>query len=149
MSVLTLTRHAATPWGTFGKLTAPGFLPISTLEKPWRNNEPYVSCIPVGQYPLQEPTSAESARRAARNLFQTINLTNVPDREGILIHVGNWQHETHGCIVVGEGIATINGNPGVTRSQSAMKRLWAHFQSQAPSHILIQWATVQPVADPY
>jgi len=60
-----------------------------TLELPWRNNQQDISCIPAGNYYC----------RKFRQVFQVIN---VPGRKDILIHKGNLDIETKGCILVGE-----------------------------------------------
>ena len=44
-------RFAYTPMGTFGKMRYKGF-ECFTVELPWENNAPYISCIPTGIYPI-------------------------------------------------------------------------------------------------
>lgn len=78
---------------TSGQLFA-GDLSLFTLELPWRNNEPSVSCIPAGRYRCVIAYSNRYKRVMPR-------LLNVPDRDGILIHSGNCEGDTHGCILVG------------------------------------------------
>lgn len=66
-----------------------------TLEDPWKNNEPFVSCIPEGAYGLILSISVRFGREMPR-------LIGVPGRFGILIHPGNTDADTEGCILVGE-----------------------------------------------
>ena len=63
----------------------------STIELPWRNNEKRVSCIPEGRYALK--------KRFSQKLKSHILLTDVPDRDLILIHPANDAlKELKGCI---------------------------------------------------
>lgn len=62
-----------------------------TLELPWAENRPNISCIPLGPY--------EFVLNLKRNVIQFLE---VPGREGIQIHTGNTLADTHGCILVGK-----------------------------------------------
>lgn len=91
---VTLKRISFRPDGTFGVLLI-GDLPICvTVERPWRNNEKGISCIPSGSY---------IARRVASPKFgDTFEVTQVPNRTAILFHSGNLADDSHGCIILGE-----------------------------------------------
>lgn len=67
---------------------------LATLEPPWRDNQPFRSCIPVGRYRIQLAVSP----RFGRNIP---HLLDVPGRTDILIHPMNRPADTHGCIGVG------------------------------------------------
>lgn len=66
-----------------------------TLENPWKNNEVNISCVPLGEYECEPYTSKIHG--------QTYKLKNVKGRSGILFHVGNYAHNTEGCILLGLG----------------------------------------------
>lgn len=67
--------------------------PIYTLEEPWKNNEPKVSCVPTGTY-LVRPHNGMK--------WQGVwALQAVTGRTGILIHTGNTVLDIEGCILVG------------------------------------------------
>jgi len=70
------------------------------LELPWRENESNVSCIPPGEYCLKPRFTDD---RGHHFMF-----VNVPDRTYILIHSGNYNHDTHGCLLPGTGFTDIN-----------------------------------------
>lgn len=83
---------AAAP--TTGELLVEGEHFCWTLELPWRDNTPGVSCIPRGAYSVFMTLSTRFKREMPR-------LIGVPGRLGILIHSGNTDHDTEGCILVG------------------------------------------------
>lgn len=67
---------------------------FATIERPWLDNKPNVSCIPEGVYNC-EPFSG--------NRFKGVWILNdVPDRTYILIHAGNYAKDVQGCIAVGQ-----------------------------------------------
>jgi len=90
---------------------------FSTLELPFKNNERRVSCIPTGVYQLRRWFSVRFG--ACFVLFHVAN------RDGILIHQGNFNSQTKGCILVGHGYSDINGDfqIDVLNSKRAMSQL--------------------------
>ena len=99
-----------------GKLTVNGSR-YDTLELPWKNNAPRVSCIPAGRY--------EVVKRNSPKYGDHFHVLNVPNRSYILIHHGNYNRDTLGCILVGIGVKDINGDGelDVVNSRAAMKEL--------------------------
>jgi hypothetical protein len=65
-----------------------------TVELPWRNNNRNVSCIPTGVYKCDWSYSP----KFKTNVFE---VTGVPERSGIRIHVANYVRQLHGCIALG------------------------------------------------
>lgn len=100
---------------TIGTLTA-GKLSLRTIEPPWRNNRRGVSCIPEGSYSIE----FRHSRRFNRGLP---TLINVPQRAGILIHSGNTQADSTGCILVGYDLHVGGGGPILLRSRDALSDL--------------------------
>lgn len=64
-----------------------------TCERPWLNNQPFVSCIPEGQYQVKPYHSAKFP-----DVWQ---VNGVVGRSHILFHVGNKPDNVSGCIAVG------------------------------------------------
>jgi len=64
-----------------------------TLELPWRDNHPNESCIPDGTYRVVRVVSEKHG--------ETVCITNVSNRTGILVHCGNTCRDTKGCVIVG------------------------------------------------
>lgn len=88
-----------------------------TLELPYKGNQRQVSCVPVGSYKVR--------KRYSEKYQEHFHLTNVPGRDYILIHSGNYHTQILGCILVGTGLKDINhdGQKDVTESRAAMKQL--------------------------
>ena len=88
-----------------------------TLELADLNNEKRKSCIPAGTYDVAKRNSAKYGDH-----FQVLN---VPDRDYILIHHGNYHTDILGCILVGKTHQDINGDDckDVTSSKVTMKEL--------------------------
>ena len=83
---------------TRGKLYTPDGS-YETLECPWRNNEPYISCIPDGAYKL---TPWVSPRHGPCYILEGEGVGHTKGiRTLILIHKANWVHELLGCIALG------------------------------------------------
>lgn len=88
-----------------------------TLELPDKNNERNISRIPAGTY--------KGKRRWSDKYLNHIHILDVPDRDLILIHNGNYYTQTEGCALVGTGLYDINedGEKDVTNSKTALKTL--------------------------
>ena len=83
--------------GTFGVMIDQDATPYPfcvTLELPWKDNKPEVSCIPKGEYRIKKVVSPKYG-----SVFQVMN---VPNRDHILIHKGNFTTDVLGCILLGE-----------------------------------------------
>jgi hypothetical protein len=105
---LYLLRRTFLPTATLGELLIDGVRFCYTLELPVRDGRPG-SAIPLGSYRVALLDSPKFLARAhegdayaARYAHAIPRLLGVPDREGILIHWGNWSSDTEGCILVGE-----------------------------------------------
>jgi hypothetical protein len=81
-----------------------------SLELPWKDNKNSISCIPEGIYKYKP-------HRWSRNNMKVIKLINVPNRDGILVHVANKVTELKGCIALG----TVSSN-GLVNSTSAVTK---------------------------
>jgi len=104
LRLVRLTKSPDSP--TYGVLLNEGIPFALTLEDPWLGNMPNVSCIPLGHY------------RAVKHHFgDTFWIQDVPGRSEILFHKGNTQHDTHGCILVGESFSHVLGEDGITGSK--------------------------------
>jgi hypothetical protein len=126
LQILKLERFAYLPEGTFGFLTFPWGGGLYTVERPWQNNAPFRSCIPEGVYPLKWRGSPTIDRITKGKFKEGWELQNVPKREHILIHPGNWPSSVEGCIAVGSTFLQMKDPKGpcpygVSRSQDAFE----------------------------
>ena len=112
-----LYRYRHTNTHTLGVLVIGGEV-LHTLERPWKNNEKNISCIPAGEYRVV--WIPQSASGKYKNIY---HVTSVTGRSGILIHNGNIADHTKGCILLGDSTGILLNQPAVLSSHSAMRRL--------------------------
>lgn len=88
-----------------------------TLELAWKYNKPFDSSIPSGDYIVK--------KRWSETYGNHWHIQDVPDRDLILIHSGNFHRDTEGCICVGRDYYDIDrdGYRDVTSSVNTMKAL--------------------------
>jgi hypothetical protein len=96
---LLIIRDTFTDNSTLGELFLNGERMCDTLENPWVNNKKNISCIPKGEYKVRLRYPRESATREYLHLL----VQDVPNRDYILFHRGNFPKDTIGCILVGQG----------------------------------------------
>lgn len=117
MKIVTLTRAYQSDEVTLGMIKVQGVdhPPIYTLENPWIGNKKYISCIPAASYPCVKFSGTKF-----KDVWQVIG---VDDRDYILIHHGNFERDTSGCILVGLEAGYINDEIAVKQSREAMELL--------------------------
>ena len=108
---ITLKRSAENATGTHGALYLKEEFLCYTEELPWQDNKPGESCIPLGVYKCIPHNSTKHPN--------TWEITGVEGRSAILIHTGNTEDDTEGCVLVG----MIKGAAGVYNSVVAMAHL--------------------------
>lgn len=107
--IVKLERWADSPDGIFGTLQV-GDVELYTVERPWKNNKPSVSAIPVGTYPLR-------LGRYNRGGYAAYELEMPPGspRDLIKIHKANTMDELLGCIAVGLGRGYLSPKTGLPK----------------------------------
>lgn len=88
-----------------------------TLELAWKNNARNISSIPKGTYTCSLYNSVKYGL-----VYRVLNVKN---RTGILIHAGNYNKDTKGCILVGNDLKDINkdGQKDVVNSKLTLKNI--------------------------
>ncbi len=74
---------------TEGILTLPDGQQLATLERPWLENKPFVSCVPPGSYIVDRDKTGR---------FKWYKLREVTGRSFIEIHPANKANQLEGCI---------------------------------------------------
>ena len=101
------------PDGTNGEILLNNARLCSSIELPWLNNKPQVSCIPEGRYEL--------VIRYSHRFQWHLQFKDVKDRGLILIHPANDAiKELRGCIAP---VSTLNGPGRGSRSRIAFENL--------------------------
>lgn len=102
--------------GTFGEL-AGGDFSCKTVELPWRDNRVARSCIPEGTYRMRKRPSGVVSRTSGGRFEEGWEITHVPDRTWIMVHVGNTINDLDGCVAVGKAWGYVERHWAVTASR--------------------------------
>ena len=113
--------HVVTLVRTYHPDAATGisFLPsgrcIRTIERPWLDNRPNVSCYPEGAY------LCKWLERSASGRYKRVwHVQQVPGRTGILWHAGNLVRHSLGCTLPGMKTGTLEQSRAVLSSGAAL-----------------------------
>lgn len=116
-----LIREPSTPDGTRGTWYGDdGERLCYTIELPWADNHPDLSCIPSGSYEFEKYFSPKHG-------FWVWEALNVPGRQDIEIHPANLSSELLGCIGVGDTLGDIDGHVAVLNSQATFRMLMSRL----------------------
>jgi hypothetical protein len=131
MNEVIITRKVDDGVQTLGEIQVGNWV-RKTLERPWQNNLPNISCIPKGTYQCRYSFSPKF-------LKYTYEILNVPKRSGIRIHSGNYFFQIQGCILLGTSYSDINkdGKVDVLNSKSTINALEA-LLGKKPFTLVIQ-----------
>lgn len=106
MKRLVISRYDDSPEGAFGIATLESSQ-WDSLELPWHDNKPRISCIPFGIYTAElAPTGHLWSPRTDGQLYR---LKDVPGRDYVEIHAATWAGDVsagwhtdlQGCIALG------------------------------------------------
>lgn len=87
------------------------------LELPWLDNTRRISCIPEGEYRVR--------KRRTDRFGQHYHILDVPDRDSILQHGGNYTSDILGCQLPGSKITKLNADniPDIENSRATLKKM--------------------------
>lgn len=114
---------------TISRVMVDGDFACFGLEDEYREEKvPKETRIPAGTYPIRLLKKGSHHERYS-NRFPDIHrgmlhLQDVPNFTGILIHVGNTEKDTDGCLLVGSQAITEPSQMAVTQSVVAYRRLY-------------------------
>jgi hypothetical protein len=108
--------------GTVGLVYVDNVQYCYSLELPWRENRNNISCIPADTYSCEI--------RNSPRFGNTYWVKNVPNRQFILIHSGNWagdvnkgfKSHVNGCILFGKEIGYLAGQLAILNSRITVKK---------------------------
>lgn len=112
-----LHRFAYLPTATLGRLEVENGPTLYTIERPWLNNQSYISCIPTNAvgYELEWDTTGR--------IHNVPRLRHTAPRTQINIHSANYAHQLHGCIAPGLDWKVDGHDAMVIDSRKAMSLL--------------------------
>lgn len=126
---LILTRKACNPWGIISDLTDyQNVFHLTCLEHAYLNsNGTYSPKVPDGIYPCV--LGAHTLLKLG--LIETYEIMNVPGHSGILFHIGNFNDDSDGCLLLGESL----GDNCILNSREAFNR-FISFQNNCTRFML-------------
>ena len=105
------------------------------LELPWNENKNRISCIPAGAYTAKKRKTSSSQFK-----YEHLHILNVPGREWILMHGGNYHTQILGCLLPGDEFRDINkdGVRDVLNSRKTLEKIISLMNSDEIK-IIINW----------
>ena len=114
MEEIILKRSIISNRGILGILSKGDKEIARTLERPWKDNQKDISCIPEGSYKVIRDTTGR---------FKWWKLVNVAGRGSIEIHEGNRVDDSHGCILIGKNWTFVDNNVAIANSKVTLNAL--------------------------
>lgn len=145
---LKLARFDRLDEGVFGKLIFPDGWWCYTVERPWLDNKPNVSCIPDGVYYLGLRYSPTVQRITRGRYSEGWEVQDVPDRTFIMVHPANWPTDLNGCIGVGKSYTSLQGRDGrlhkaVTASQATFDEVMRRMDDRSSWELDIYTSVIE------
>lgn len=143
MTAIKLER-AYTDSATIGKMYMPSGTVFDTIELPWDDNQPSVSCIPEGVYKLKKRASGVVNRSSKGKYTAGYEVANVAGRTYIMIHIGNTTSDFEGCIGIGEGLGVVNNEWAILRSSASFDKFMHEMATSEDWQLTIQVRSIHP-----
>lgn len=110
---------------TLGTVILPSGKVIKAIERPWLDNRRNESCYPEGTY------IAKWLERSGSGKYKRVwHVQNVPNRSGILWHVGNLVRHSLGCTLPGMRHGKLYGLPAVLASGAGLNQMRQELEGQ-------------------
>ena len=114
---------------TLGKWTMSG-VTCYTMENPWKGNKVGESCIPEGVYRMALRESPIVERTSGGEYKEGWEILDVPGRSLIMVHPGNWEDDTQGCILPGKAFFWDGNGPMVTHSRNTFSKIMGFLRAR-------------------
>ena len=122
MMKIKIERFETSPEETFGRMFINGEQKCLTLEDTYRQVKiKGETRIPAGTYKVELVWSPSHSPKYGHKM---LHVMNVPNFEGILIHCGNTNVDTMGCLLVGKKIGVLNYKRAVLDSKIAYNEIY-------------------------
>lgn len=95
-----LDRDIRTDKVTLGRLYDDSGFSLYTLERPWLDNKPFISCYPCGTYIVKRSWLYHKSKKHP-NGYECFEIMNIPDRTDCKCHIANYVHQVNGCTAYG------------------------------------------------
>ena len=131
-----LVRTAFRADGVFGRLYNDNGVPLCyCLEHAFEQDDgSWLPKLPIGTYNC---VLGQHQLEGMVHPFQTYEITNVPGHTNILLHMGNFNRDSDGCVLLGQAIVTqADGSQMITNSVHTFTD-WMNGLSGAPSFTLV------------
>ena len=136
MKTVQLTRFAYSTIGTFGEISV-GNATWLTIERPWRNNRAFLSCIPIGEYELRLTMFRRNTPDVSDD-YPAYQVMDVPDRTYIKMHIANTMKDVEGCIGLGMNLGYVGGLWAVTKSRIAYGQFMLSMGDDEKAQLVIE-----------
>jgi hypothetical protein len=93
---------------------------LRTIERPWKDNQQIISCIPTGIWVCERDMYYGGDGVGGKQDYECFEIRDVPDREEIKLHIANYVRQVVGCI--GIGLTRDKKIPAVWNSSIAFKK---------------------------
>lgn len=134
-----IRRFRSDDIGTFGTLELNDKV-YFTVEKPWKNNTPFESCVPDGEYTLIPHGEYGKDGNVLALVGETVSHYEDPDfeRYACLIHTANYPKDVVGCIGLGEDYNSELDM--ITNSRKSIKEFYTIIDPEKEHKLIIETA---------
>ena len=118
--------------GAFGMLCGNDGLPFAvTLERTFENQ----------RVVIQDGVHIAKKTKYLKGGYETFEI-EVPGHDRVLLHKGNVETDSLGCVLIGEAFENIEGKPGISQSSHGFTEFWEKYKDE--NIIEIDFSTVVP-----
>lgn len=136
-----VNRFTSDAESTVSKILVDGIFICFGLEDEYRKTKKMGETrIPSGLYKIELQSTGVKHKKYKEQFGDIhrgmLHIIDVPNFSGILIHIGNTQIDTEGCLLVGTGAITEPGNMSISNSRVAYLKLYQLVVSNAANQTL-------------
>jgi len=128
VKIVRIRRFSGSTSGTLAEWTIAGtpFRCVG-MARPWKNNEPFVSCIPPDVYKLVLGTYNAGDGGKGYPAYEVMGVTG---RSLIKLHAANKASQLEGCESPGRYVFVMDGELAVSSSRNTLNEFMAYMDSE-------------------